>query len=577
MKKVAGLIICLLLFVPQIVFSSQVADVVVVGGGPAGLAAAVEAASTGSRVVLLEKMPVLGGALLYTGGTVSGAGTRIQQAQGIEDSAKLHFLDSIIEGDFKVDPELLMLYCTLAGPTIEWLVDELGVDIKEAVFAPEHTLYSVARSYKPAMVNGKAAVLHGLLEKVAELDNLQIQLNTEAIKLVQDELTGRVIGVIAVNEAGKVATFYGEQGVILATGGFGNNPTMLQKYADGAENWFMIAGPGATGDGHRMAREVGATLVNMEYVPTYNYGFERANGQATMVYVRSELFGGLYINENGKRFVNELAPQKEREQALRDQPNSIMYEVFDESIRLANNRPNINALCESGEIVSGNTLEELATKLGLDPQVFSSTINTYNDYVEAGIDQDFGKEPLTVKLNTPPFYAAKLRPLGLLTLGGVKIGLDARVLTAEGTPIAGLYAAGELLGAVHGTHISSGNGITAPLAFGRLAAQKVVENDRFIIAKDGVENIELVLADGVFSGKAASFGGEMELEVTVKKGKITAVEVKSHSDTPQIADGALKTMTARVTDANSLNVDTVTGATVTSKGFLEALKNALAQ
>lgn len=200
MKKSLGLILCILFLVPQIALASAVADVVIVGGGPAGLAAAVEAASAGNHVILLEKMPVLGGALLYTGGTVSGAGTRIQEAQGIEDSPKLHFLDSIVEGDFKVDPELLMLYCNLAGPTIEWLIDELGVEITEAVFAPEHTLYSVPRTYKPAMINGKAAVLHGLLEKITELDNLDIQLSTEAIKLVQDDLTGRVVGVLAVNE-----------------------------------------------------------------------------------------------------------------------------------------------------------------------------------------------------------------------------------------------------------------------------------------------------------------------------------------------------------------------------------------
>lgn len=577
MKKSIALILCLLFLIPGLAFATSVADVLVVGGGPAGLAAAVEAANTGANVILIEKLPVLGGALLYTGGTVSGAGTRIQAAQGIEDSAKLHFLDSIVEGDFKVDPELLMLYCTLAGPTIEWLIDELGVEIKEAVFAPEHTLYSVPRSYKPGMVNGKAAVLHGLLEKIEELSNLKIYLNTEAIKLIQDELSGRVIGVMAVNEAGNLETFYAEQGVILATGGFGNNPTMLQKHAKGSENWLMIAAPGATGDGHRMAREVGANLVNMEYIPTFNYGFTRANGQTSMVYVRSELFGGLYINEEGKRFVNELAPQKERELALREQPNSVMYEVFDDAIRIANGRPNIDAFCASGEIVSGNTVEELAMKLGLDPKTFSETITTYNTYVETGIDQDFGKQPLKTKLDTPPFYAAKLRPLGLLTLGGVKIDLDTKVLTKEGTPITGLYAAGEMLGAVHGTHISSGNGITAPLVFGRLAAQKSLENSRFAIATRIADTEELVLKDGVFLGKGTGFSGDIQVEVAVMQGKITQIEVISHNDTPAIAEGALKTMSTRVVEANSLNVDTVTGATLTSKGFLEAIKDAITE
>ena len=577
MKKSLGLILCILFLVPQIALASAVADVVIVGGGPAGLAAAVEAASAGNHVILLEKMPVLGGALLYTGGTVSGAGTRIQEAQGIEDSPKLHFLDSIVEGDFKVDPELLMLYCNLAGPTIEWLIDELGVEITEAVFAPEHTLYSVPRTYKPAMINGKAAVLHGLLEKITELDNLDIQLSTEAIKLVQDDLTGRVVGVLAVNEEGRLVDFYGQKGVILATGGFANNPAMLQKHAEGAENWFMIAAPGATGDGHRMAREVGASLVNMEYIPTYNYGFERANGQASMVYVRSELFGGLYINQDGKRFVNELATQKEREKALRDQPNSIMFEVFDEEIRLANNRPNINALCESGEIVSANTVEELALKVGMNPSVFAETIRTYNQYVDNGVDKDFGKQPLSVKLDTPPFYAAKLRPLGLLTLGGVKIDLETRVVSTEGSVIPGLFAAGELLGAVHGTHISSGNGITAPLAFGRFAAQMVSKNDSFVVADSDIESIELVLADGTFTGKAPGYNGDICLEVTVKQGKISGINVLSHNDTPQVAESALKTMSSRVIEANGLNVDTVSGATLTSKGFLNAIKDAFAQ
>ncbi|NMA60706.1 MAG: flavocytochrome c [Firmicutes bacterium] len=577
MKKSFGLVLCLLLVLSPVVMASSVADIVIIGGGPAGLAAAVEAAVAGEKVILLEKMPVLGGALLYTGGTVSGAGTRIQAAQGIEDSPELHFLDSIVEGDFKVDPELLMLYCNLAGPTIEWLIDELGVEITEAVFAPEHTLYSVPRTYKPAMINGKAAVLHGLLNRIEELDNLEVRLNTEAIKLIQDELSGRVIGAMAVDEDGKLVQFYGQKGVILSTGGFGNNPALLQKYAKGAENWFMISAPGATGDGHRMAREVGATLVNMEYIPTYNYGFERANGQASMVYVRSELFGGVYINETGKRFVNELASQKEREKALREQPNSIMFEVFDEKIRLANNRPNINAFCESGEIVSAQTLEELALKLGLEPVTFAETIKTYNTYVENGVDKDFGKQPLTTKLESPPFYAAKLRPLGLLTLGGVKIDVDTRVLNDEGTPIPGLYAAGELLGAIHGTHISSGNGITAPLAFGRLAAQKVGENDTFFISGAISESMDLVLADGTFTGKATGFNGDIEVEVVVKSGEIANITVLSHNDTPQIAEGALKTMVARVTEANDINVDTVTGATYTSKGFLNAIKDAFAQ
>ncbi len=567
---------CALLFLGVGIAKAEVVDVVVVGGGPAGLAAAIEAASTGARVILLEKTGMLGGALRYTTGTISGAGTSIQKAQGIVDSPELHFLDSMVEGDFKADPELLMLYCTLAGPTIDWLVEELGVLITEAVFAPEHTLYSVPRSYKPRPVNGVAAVLDGMLKKVEQYDNLTIHLNTEGMKLIQDELTHRVIGVMAVHE-GRVHNFYGRHGVILATGGFGNNQRMLERYVSGSENWFMVAAAGATGDGHRMAREVGAKLTHMEYVPTYNYGFERANGQVALVYVRSELFGGIYVNEQAERFVNELAPQKEREYALRKQPNSVMFEVFDEAIRLANNRPHINAFCESGEILSGNTLDELAQKMGVDPMVFVKTIEEYNRYAKNGEDLAFGKSPISVELASPPYYAARLRPLGLLTLGGVEVDLTMNARSTEGEAILGLYAAGELLGGVHGTHISSGNGITAPMAFGRLAGRSVLTTEPFLIFASSVEVTDLVLADGEFIGTAQGYGGTITLRILVQGGKIRDLEVVSHEETPAIATPAFQTMKQRVLEQGSLQVDTVSGATLTSRGFLQAIQNAFEQ
>ncbi|NLL47202.1 MAG: FAD-binding protein [Firmicutes bacterium] len=468
-----------------------------------------------------------------------------------------------------------MHYCNLAGPTIDWLVDELGLGITEAVFAPEHTLYSVPRTYKAGTIDGTSAVLVALLKKLETYDNITIHTTTQAIRLIQDELSGRIIGVMAVDGNGMLQEFYAEHGVILATGGFGNNPAMLEKYVAGSEDWLMIVAPGSTGDGHRMAREVGADLVNMEYVPTYNYGFERSNGQIQMVYVRSELFGGLYINSEGKRFVNELATQKSREHALRVQPGSVMFEVFDDAINQANNRSNINALIADGEIASANTIEELAVKIGLDPDVFAQTIETYNSYVDAGEDLDFGKTPLNVKIETAPFYAAKLRPLGLLTLGGVSIDLNGRVLDTNGSAIPGLFAAGEMLGGLHGTHISSGNGVTAPIVFGRLAGQQVVLTEKFGLRPETAATTDIVLTDGTFSGSAMSFGGEMKVEVTVEAGKITEITILSHQDTPAIASGALETMVGKILDANSINVDTVTGATITSKGLINAMQDAL--
>lgn len=576
MKKVIALVMMLVVLGTCTALAKDaVYDVVIVGGGPAGLSAAIEASEAGADVLLVEKNAILGGALRFTSGSISGAGTKIQAAQGIEDSPRSHFMDIAIEGDFKLNPELLWLYVNLAGPTIDWLVEELGVEVTEAVFAPEHTLYSVPRTYKPAQIDGTAAVLVALLNKIETYDNLTVLTQTEVIRLIQDELTGRVIGVMAVDNSGKLVEFYARNGVVLATGGFGSNPAMLQKYVPGSENWLMLAAPGSTGDGHRMAREIGAALTNMEYVPTYNYGFEMSNGQVKMVYVRSELFGGIYVNKDGRRFVNELAIQKQREKALREQPDSVMFEIFDSAINQANNRPHVNELIEAGEIVSANTLWELAEKIGLDPETFVNTITTYNAYVDAGKDLDFGKSPLSVKIENPPFYAAKLRPLGLLTLGGVEIDLNTRVLDTEGNVIPGLFAAGEIIGSLHGTHISSGNGVTAPIVFGRLAGQQVVMTEPFAMFSSSSSKTELTLNDGTYRGVGNGFGGEMLVEVVVQDGKISIVNVLSHKDTPAIAENAINTLVQRIVEANSVDVDGVSGATRTSQGLISAVKDAL--
>ncbi len=553
------------------------ADVVVVGGGAAGMAAAIEAAETGAEVILLEKLPMLGGALRYTAGTISGAGTKIQEAQGIEDSPELHFLDSMVEADFLAIPDLLMLYCELAGPTIDWLVEDLDVNIVEAVFAPEHTLYSVPRSYKPERVDGMGAVLYGLLEGIERYPNITVHMETKAIRLLQDPLTDRIMGVGAVDGQGRYVEFHGVQGTILATGGFGSNQRLLERYQPESSNWVMITASGATGDGHRMGAEVGAGLTHMEFVPTYNYGFIRANGQPALVYVRSELFGGIYVNQDGERFVNEMTTQKEREYALRQQPDNIMFEVFDESIRLANNRPHINAFCESGEIASAATIRGLAAEVGLDPDVFEATINRYNAFVEHGEDLDYGKEQLMAKIAEPPFYAAKLRPLGLLTLGGLTVDTTMRVLNQDGDIIPGLYAAGELLGGVHGTHISSGNGITAPLAFGRLAGQQVVLAEPFSLGQTEAVQEDVELVDGVFRAEVESYGGRLTVEVEIVNAEIVRIDVLSHQDTSAIADPAFATLIDRMLEANSPHVDAVSGATVSSDALVEAVLQAVTE
>lgn len=559
---------------------AQFTDVVVIGGGTAGFAAATAAASKGSTVVLIEMMSSFGGATSITSGTISGAGSKIQQKQGITDSAESHFMDVMKEGQYRAIPELLYLHTSTAGKTIDWLVD-LGVEIKEAVFAPEHTLYTNPRSYKPAKVGAYAAVFAKLKEAADKSGKVSSMADTKAIKLIKDQLSGRIEGVYATDKDGKLFAIYARQGVVIATGGYANNPKLMAKYVPGSDEWLYITWPGSTGDGILMAEEIGAALTHMDCVPTFNMALKMPNGSVALTYTRAELFGGIYVNKNAKRWVNELAANSERELMLREQPGSLQIEIFDKTVFDLNGRTHFDGLADQGAIFKANSIEELAVKAGIDPVELRKTIDRYNSFIEKGTDLDFGK-----KLNLPdgkrmpkiekaPFYAVPVKPLVLMTLGGVLVNDKLMVVDKGGKAMAGLYAAGEVVGGVQGALASSGMGVGVAANFGRLAGENVADAKRAQYANEPKAAAGTVYKDGVYAGEARGYAGIIEVRVTVKAGVISKVEIISSNDTPSISAAAIAGMPERITKANSPEVQAVSGATMTSKGIMEAVKKAL--
>ncbi|MFC1914251.1 FAD-binding protein [Chloroflexota bacterium] len=306
--------------------------------------------------------------------------------------------------------------------------------------------------------------------------------------LVMDE-NRRVIGVKAEERTGAIRV-RARKGVILATGGFGRNPKMLEVIDPRYSTVPVIMGKGHTGDGHRMAEEMGAYLKDMDYVKP-NFGLH-VTGTSVVERLLIFYLGAIIVNKNGVRFVNESLPYKDIGIAALNQPDDTGFQIFDQKIYDLGVK-NAKSLGETMSAVTGgmalnderikllvrvDTIEELAFRIGVPSLALKDTIDRYNSYVDMGRDADFGRTALTkqwgkiVKIDTPPFYAFQSKPAFVATYGGIAVNKDMQVLTAH-DKITGLYAAGELIGGFHGASYVTGTSIGKSVIFGRIAGRNV--------------------------------------------------------------------------------------------------------
>ena len=460
------------------------ADLIVVGAGLAGLAAAITAADEGARVVLIDKHYKIGGSAMGAGGSFSAAGTRQQRARSIDDSPEKHFEDANRIGRGKADPSLLRLYTEQAAPTQEWL-ESLGIefDPKGPRMAPEHELYSTARTCDAKGSGpGYIMALGKQLDQRIAAGTVALNAETTAKRLAARG--GRVVGVAVTDGEGVERTLYG-RAVILACGGYGSNAAMIERYNPTLANALRITSKYATGDGIRMAEAAGAKLVNMDLLPPYFAGVENppGSGRTLMISLISGIVpnfkGDIWVSKLGRRFMNEDSPSPDaRERALRQVPDAAVFAIFDDA-HLKNNKPPLFAFDEhlkAGKVVkNANALGALALEIGVPSGELIRTIDTYNGCVDAGRDAEFGRGDL-VKIHVPPFYAIVASGVIFMTMGGVKTNARLQVMGGNGRVIPGLYAAGEVQGAAQwmGDGLMSGAGNGAALVFGRLAAKDAV-------------------------------------------------------------------------------------------------------
>ena len=311
---------------------------------------------------------------------------------------------------------------------------------------------------------------------------VEILYQTKAEKLIVKD--GRVVGVDATGPNGEKVTASASKGVILTTGGFGANPEMRMKYDT---QWGGKLGPDVkttnspaiTGDGMRMAEAVGANLIDMGFIqllPTT----DPANGSITTAVAEGT---SMYVNKEGKRFVNELERRDVLSRAALAQPDGVFYRIttvknakVDENGITAQGQ-SIKSLLKAKKVYEAPTIEELAKKVGMDPKVLGETVAKWNDFCrKQTVDPDFGRASCTpnVTLYEGPYYAEMRAPAVHHTMGGVEVDAQTRVLDKNGKVIPGLYAAGEVTGGLHGTNRVGGNAIPDALGNGQKAGEIVM-------------------------------------------------------------------------------------------------------
>ena len=443
--------------------SSDVWDVIVVGAGLAGLSAAVSACEAGARrVALLEKDALIGGHSIMSSGYLNAVDPKRQTPQGIDDSVEKMVQQSLEVGEFQGDPELMHIMAAHSEDAVDWL-EKHGVRWSDHVFESLSSMQKRAHVSSP--VRAGYDYVMALLESADRL-GIYVRLQHDVKRLLLEN--GRVCGVAGVRAgmSGKEDFSFRGNATILATGGFGANVTLREKWARGlTEGMETSANPkgwltdGATGDGLLMAKAVGADLTQTDSILLVPYLGGRVTG-----YVGADIF----LTPEGKRFVNEGASWSTLRDAMRALPNGRMW-VLTDSASVKNNE--FSGKLFSGVIRKADTLDEVADVIGCKTRVLKETVDRYNGFVRTGKDEDFGKQTLLQTIEKPPFYFGEERLNVHSTEGGLRIDAEARVLDRNHRPIPGLYAAGETVGGIHGRSRPGGNGTLSCVVFGRIAGK----------------------------------------------------------------------------------------------------------
>lgn len=475
-----------------------------------GILDAVESLHAGASVIIIDKMSSVGGNTIVAGSAMNAAEPEKQKTQTMDaerldtienllaldpvdeymerwqnniskdiaeyrangetylyDSNDFHKLQTYVGGDYVGNPALIEFLCDNALDSVYWL-KKLGTIWKEEIVSVYGSTWT--RGHNPSSDMGIYGVGFVLPQKneVEELGG-EILLGYDAEKLIMKD--GRVAGVTGVTTDGVEFTLNANKSVVLATGGFAANVEMREEYNT---KWASLLDlkttnpSSSTGDGIVMAKEVGANLVGMEWIQLIPYSTDA---------ITASIDGAIFLNVDGKRFVAEDERRDVVAAETLKQPEQRIFSLVDRDTIIGQ----LNGVSITGKDIAteydngttafyGETLEEIASKSGIPLETIQTTLDEYNSYVDSGVDP-LGRKNMPLKVDEGPFAMYSVEIMVHHTMGGVEINDDCEVLNSNGDAIAGLYAAGEVTGGIHGSNRLGGNAIADIVTFGRIAGR----------------------------------------------------------------------------------------------------------
>lgn len=490
-------------------------EVLVIGAGGAGLTAGVEVLKAGSALLVIDKMPTFGGNTLVAGSAMNAADPEMQRLKDMQeselanikellalepvgeemerwqasvaadiaeyeangetylyDSPDLHKLQTYHGGDYVANPKLIEILCDGGLDAVHFLAD-MGAGWQEDISAAIGATWP--RSHMPDFSMGAYGANFVVPQKnYVEENGGEILYEYDAKELIVED--GRVTGVKGIAPGGAEFTITASKGVILATGGFSANVEMRQAYnthwADLGEGVSTSNPASSTGDGIVMAEKIGANLVGMEWIQLISGG----KGSFS-----ASILNNIFVNAAGERFVREDERRDVIAGAILEQPGAFMWMLSDAHLAedilggVNINGSLIDDAVDGKTLIKADSIEELATGMGVDPAALQATIDAYNEAVAGQADDPFGRQIFEYPIDKAPFYAGVGSTAVHHTMGGVEINEICQVLDTEGNVIQGFYAAGEVTGGIHGSNRLGGNAITDVITFGRIAGQSAAE------------------------------------------------------------------------------------------------------